>query len=67
MDHSPSSSAEIKNAWHYTSTLSYALIMWCLIKYKNKFLLCTKCESRNIATALNLWSSWNKRTKCLGM
>jgi hypothetical protein len=31
-DHSPPSSAEIKNAWSYTSTLQYAFMTWCLVK-----------------------------------
>jgi hypothetical protein len=32
-DHSPPSSAEIKNAWSYTSTPPYVFIVWCLIKH----------------------------------
>jgi hypothetical protein len=31
-DHPPPSSAEVKNAWHYTSTPTYVLMAWCLIK-----------------------------------
>jgi hypothetical protein len=31
-DHSPPSSAEVKNAWYYTSTPQYVLKSWCLIK-----------------------------------
>jgi hypothetical protein len=30
-DHSPPSSAEIKNIWSYTSTRPYALVAWCLM------------------------------------
>jgi hypothetical protein len=29
-DHSPPSSAEVKNAWSYTSILQYAFMAWCL-------------------------------------
>jgi len=31
-DHSPQSSAELKNAWSYTSTLQYAFMAWCSVK-----------------------------------
>jgi hypothetical protein len=31
-DHSPPSSAEVKNAWSYTSTPQHVFIVWCLIK-----------------------------------
>jgi hypothetical protein len=33
-DHSPPSSAEVKNAWSYTSTPQYALMAWCSVKIK---------------------------------
>jgi hypothetical protein len=36
-DHSPPSSAEVKNAWSYTSTLQYVFIAWCLVKYRDNF------------------------------
>jgi hypothetical protein len=32
-DHCPSSSAEVKNAWRYTSTSPYLFMSWCLIKH----------------------------------
>jgi hypothetical protein len=32
-DHSPPSSAEVKNAWSCTSTQPYVFIAWCLIKH----------------------------------
>jgi len=31
-DHSPPSSAEVKNAWSCISTSQYALMAWCSIK-----------------------------------
>jgi hypothetical protein len=31
-NHSPSPSAKIKNAWHYTSTPPYICMEWCLVK-----------------------------------
>jgi hypothetical protein len=36
-DHSPPSSAEVKNAWSYTSTLQYAFMAWCLVKHRDNF------------------------------
>jgi hypothetical protein len=32
-NHSPPSSAEIKNAWSYTYTAPYVCMAWCLIKH----------------------------------
>jgi hypothetical protein len=34
-DHSPSSIAEVKNAWSYTSTPQYAFMEWCLVKHRD--------------------------------
>jgi hypothetical protein len=31
-DHSPPSSAEVKNAWRYTYTPQYVFMEWCLVK-----------------------------------
>jgi hypothetical protein len=36
-DHSPTSSAEVKNAWSYTSTPSYVFMTWYLVKHTDKF------------------------------
>jgi hypothetical protein len=36
-DHSPPSSARIKNAWNYTSTAQYFFMAWCLVKYRDNF------------------------------
>jgi hypothetical protein len=44
-DHSPPSSAEIKNAWSYTSTPQNAFIAWCSVKEKAQgriYILSTK-------------------------
>jgi hypothetical protein len=34
-DHSPASTAEVKNAWSYTSTPPYVFMAWYLVKYGN--------------------------------
>jgi hypothetical protein len=38
-DHSPPSSAEVKNAWSYTSTPQRVFMVWCLVKHKDNFTL----------------------------
>jgi hypothetical protein len=35
-DHSPTS-AEVKNAWRYTSTFKYVFMAWCLVKHWDNF------------------------------
>jgi hypothetical protein len=35
-DHSPPSSAKIKNAWSYTSTPQYASLAWCSVNKKHR-------------------------------
>jgi hypothetical protein len=36
-DNSPSSSAEVQNAWSYTSTPQYVFMAWCLVKHRDDF------------------------------
>jgi hypothetical protein len=36
-DHSPPSSAEVKNVWRYTSTPPYVFMAWCLVKQRDNF------------------------------
>jgi hypothetical protein len=36
-DHSPPYSAEVKNAWSYTSTPQYVFKAWCLVKHRDNF------------------------------
>jgi len=38
-DHSTPSSAEIKNAWSYTSTPKYTFIAWCSVKAQGQLYL----------------------------
>jgi hypothetical protein len=38
-DHSPPSSAEVKNVWRYTSTPLYVCMAWCLVKHTDTFYL----------------------------
>jgi len=43
-DHSPPSTAEIKNAWSYTSTLQYAFMAWCSVKAQGQVFL-SRCRT----------------------
>jgi hypothetical protein len=36
-DHSPPTSAEVKNTWIYTSIPPYVSMAWCLAKYAGNF------------------------------
>jgi hypothetical protein len=36
-DHSPPSSAKVKNVWSYTSTPQYFFMAWCLVKHRDNF------------------------------
>jgi len=36
-NHSPSSSAEVKNAWGYTSALPYVFMAWYLVDQRERF------------------------------
>jgi hypothetical protein len=36
-EHSPPSSAKIKNAWSYTSALQYVFMVWYLVKHRDNF------------------------------
>jgi hypothetical protein len=38
-EHSPPSSAEVKNAWSYNFTPQYAFMAWCLVKHRDTFTL----------------------------
>jgi hypothetical protein len=36
-EHSSPSSVQVINSWSYTSTPQYAFMVWCLVKYRDKF------------------------------
>jgi len=46
-DHSPTSSAEDKNAWSYTSTPYYVFTAWCLVKHRDNFTFSFNFTIRN--------------------
>jgi hypothetical protein len=43
-DTSPPSSAEVKNAWSYTSTPLYVFVTWCLVKHRGNFTFTFLCK-----------------------
>jgi hypothetical protein len=49
-DHSFPSSAEVDNAWSYTSTPQYVFMAWCLVKHRDNFTLTISGE------VYKLWS-----------
>jgi hypothetical protein len=46
---SPLSSAEVKNAWRYTSTPQYVFLAWRLVEHRNFTLFYSFMESENAA------------------
>jgi hypothetical protein len=44
-DHSPPSSAEVKNAWGYTSTPQYVFMAWCTDKDRDNLLVLVALRS----------------------
>jgi hypothetical protein len=45
-DHSPPSSAEVKNAWSYTPTPQYTFMAWCSVKAQRQLYLYLQLGSR---------------------
>jgi hypothetical protein len=50
-DHSPPSSAEVKNAWSYTFTPPYVFMKWCLVKHRDKLEQATYTIGENFHVA----------------
>jgi hypothetical protein len=44
-NHLPPSSAEVKNAWSYTSTTQYVFMAWCLIMNRDNVYLTYKSDN----------------------
>jgi hypothetical protein len=59
-DHSPPSSAEVKNAWSYTSTPQYVFMAWCLVKHRNNFTFYLICYQEG----QKIRQEWN-RMECI--
>jgi hypothetical protein len=47
-DYSPPPSAEVKNAWHYTSTPQYVFMAWYSFQHRDNFTFTLPCYSYNI-------------------
>jgi hypothetical protein len=65
-DHSPPSSAGVKNAWSYTSTPQYVFMAWCLVKHRHNFTFtftlllrtCRLCIACGMSIGLYAMSNW---------
>jgi len=55
-DHLPPPSAEVKNAWSYTSTHPYVFIAWYLVKPTDNC-TCTKVMDFNVLYTLSMYKS----------
>jgi hypothetical protein len=42
-DHSPPSSAKVRNAWSYIFLSQYVFMAWCLVKYDDNFTFTYVC------------------------
>jgi len=62
-DHSPPSSAEIKNAWSYTSTPPYVFMVWYLVKHRDNFTFTFSLLQSCINCAFQLFRLWKRRQR----
>jgi hypothetical protein len=46
-DHSPQCSADVKNAWNYTSSLQYAFMSWCSVKEQGQLRMFLMSETNS--------------------
>jgi hypothetical protein len=53
-DHSPPSSAEVKNAWSYTSTSQYVFMAWFLVKLRDSFNFVTPTDTTRCVMTLDM-------------
>jgi len=69
-DHSPPSSAVVKNAWSFISTNQYALMAWCSVKAKGQLYLLLntdlktcKWKTKKQVITKNLWSAEKRKER----
>jgi hypothetical protein len=64
-EHSPPSSAEVKNEWSCTST-PYVFLTWCLVQHRDNFvftLLNLRAHTK-ITRRPKMWSNRTRETEC---
>jgi hypothetical protein len=75
-DHSPPSSAEVKNVWSYTNTPQYAFMAWCSVKaqglvylYQDTYIEPISAEFSYFQNSrlLNSYSHANMSAMCLNI
>jgi hypothetical protein len=52
-DHSPPSSAEVKNAWSYTSAPPYVFMAQCLVEHRDNFTFILSYFNNFVLTLFN--------------
>jgi hypothetical protein len=63
-DHSPPSTAEVKNAWSYTSTPQYAFMAWCSVKAQGQLYLLPFTGWRWVVSFMTRQYDSRKETTC---
>jgi hypothetical protein len=61
-NHSPPSSAEVKNECSYTSTPQYVVMAWCLVMYRDNFTFTLKCWTATFLYGLGLFLPQNSHS-----
>jgi hypothetical protein len=63
-DYSPPSSAEVKNAWSYSSTPQYVFMAWCLVKHSGTYYnINTNCERSERDKSVFFLLCWKYKCK----
>jgi hypothetical protein len=65
-DHSPPSSAKVKNAWSYTSAPRYALMAWCSVKARGQLYLYLMERNNLDGISGRITLRWTKRHRMGG-
>jgi hypothetical protein len=60
-DHSPPSSAEVKNTWNYTSTPQCVFLAWCLVRHRDNFIFLLYFTFKLIICGLSLMETLTRQ------
>jgi hypothetical protein len=62
-DHSPPSSAEIKNVWSISPLPQYVFMVWCLVKHRDNFTFYLCSELKDTDMNLQRYNKINSKIK----